>query len=441
MKPVDGLEGSVSRLTKLSRRQPFRTPSSAEMEQAEVERKRRELKDLMKKNERTCLRAINYPEMSSSLSTSQVLHSVSSEAPSTSNSVILSSKVTRPQEFALSCPSTPRAASVRAASVSSEEGGWSHSLRTPARAKSWRPQLTLPESPRLRTAQRSRSASSRSSSCPPDSRAASRPRSRPPPQVSQRERTAVERHRERTTRVHRALPEISLGSWSARSTCTAGTEPSDLGSTHSSVYEASTTSRFSQLSQRSSTKHIPKSEELEKMEIERKRRELRDLRHQNERTYRHAISNPMLASVSSLRTRQPQLTVPVAPDLSTAHRPRSRSASRCSRDRSPDVSPDGKRANSGWVRSASTLEERAERARLAAQAKVDTPSEVSQYCIFRSPESAEARAQQARAAAISKVEADGRPPFCVFRTATSRVGSKHTDPRSASRKLRRQHTN
>lgn len=165
-----------SRTSQRSRSSSRQKLSTEEIEELRIAAKRQQVKEMMKLNATRGRQAILCPQPSCSR------RSVS---------------LTVPKEFSLSCPATPsRSCMSDAGSDAGEEGTWSHSLRSrPPSAplgplKTWHPELTVPQAPALRTAQRSRSSSrNRSTSATPRSMS----RHRLP-----REQVAIERHLERS---------------------------------------------------------------------------------------------------------------------------------------------------------------------------------------------------------------------------------------------------
>eukprot|EP00448_Togula_jolla_P008887 CAMPEP_0170597778 /NCGR_PEP_ID=MMETSP0224-20130122/15887_1 /TAXON_ID=285029 /ORGANISM="Togula jolla, Strain CCCM 725" /LENGTH=495 /DNA_ID=CAMNT_0010922269 /DNA_START=33 /DNA_END=1518 /DNA_ORIENTATION=+ len=185
----------MSRLSQLSQRSSMkRHLSSQEIEQLKVEQKKQEVRDMMRRNSVNCRRAIT-----------------GADVPHCAGRARHSLAVTVPKEFSLSAPPTPRGgfrslnasvnasvntsvnasinASVNASmneSVNLEEPRWSTSLRRSASSRSttdcasssmrrvpsqqWKPKLTVPQGPELRTTRRSSSCGTRrSSSVDPDS--------------------------------------------------------------------------------------------------------------------------------------------------------------------------------------------------------------------------------------------------------------------------------
>jgi len=155
---------NVSRLTQLSRKSlAKRCLSSKELEELEVMEKRREVSAMLRRNQVNCRKALHATDLSNA-------GRVQSHA-----------KLTQPKEFRLSCPPTPRSpgsplpscAELDTSEVDSIQGDYfSRSLRTSRScqslesSKGWRPQLTVPKGPELRTVRRV-SLGRRPSSCPP----------------------------------------------------------------------------------------------------------------------------------------------------------------------------------------------------------------------------------------------------------------------------------
>lgn len=195
-------------------------------------------------------------------------------------------------------------------------------------------------------------------------------------------------------------------------------------------------SRLSRLSRRSSSRRVVSTAEREQAEMELGRLELAALMRHNEQAYKHAIHYPDLRrghhsleltvpkefhlssslrpvlrgdgsaasepaaelcvewpsvlrrSVSRERSGTPELTVPKAPALRTASRSASRSGSRhrsISRHSLPREQAAIERHFQRTAPAVASAEERAERARAAAQAKQDEAviEEKKRLCVFR----------------------------------------------------------
>jgi len=145
--PSSALDTSCeSRWTQLSRRSSLRRhPSSKELEEMEVEQKRREVHELIRRNRVSCHRALN-----------------AVDSCSAGRAASRPMKMTVPKEFSLSAPPTPRSPPASASPSESEEDTLrSRSLsakatpaRKPPQTKPWRPQLTVPKPPELHTTRR-----------------------------------------------------------------------------------------------------------------------------------------------------------------------------------------------------------------------------------------------------------------------------------------------
>mmetsp|Transcript_36757 Transcript_36757/g.84860 ORF Transcript_36757/g.84860 Transcript_36757/m.84860 type:complete len:451 (-) Transcript_36757:113-1465(-) len=159
---------TVSRLTQLSRKSlSRRCLSSQELEEIQVMEKRREVSAMMRRNQVNCRKALHATDLSSA-------GRVQSDV-----------KLTQPREFHLSCPPTPRSpgsplpsCAEDADDCESVRGDFfprmlrsSRSCQSLESAKSWKPQLTVPKGPDLRTVRRL-SAGRRPNSCPPEEEAA-----------------------------------------------------------------------------------------------------------------------------------------------------------------------------------------------------------------------------------------------------------------------------
>lgn len=156
-----------SRLTQLSTRSTMRRHlSSKELEEVQVEQKRRELQEQIRRNQVSCRKALG----ASDVSTAGRVHG-------------RPAKMTIPKEFNFSraaTPKTPRAdisvcsdGEDLAPSRSSTLRSRPASARKPTPTRQWKPQLTVPKAPELHTARRlSSSGPRRSLSCPPEDVAA-----------------------------------------------------------------------------------------------------------------------------------------------------------------------------------------------------------------------------------------------------------------------------
>jgi len=152
--------------------------STEELQRTEVDVKRHELADLLRRNERSCREAIRNPDLGGRQ------HSAS---------------ITVPKEFNLSRGSTRAPAHQSGSHSARQRRDWSHSLRQPLRsAESLGPrELTVPEGPQLMTSRRTRSTSAEPR--PPSQHTMSRHR-------LPREQAAIENHLGRTASA-RALHE------------------------------------------------------------------------------------------------------------------------------------------------------------------------------------------------------------------------------------------
>lgn len=155
--------------------------STEEIEELRIAAKRGQVKELIKMNAKRGRQAILCPQ------------------PTVSKRSL---PLTVPREFTLSVGTPSRSCNHSymsdAGSDCEDQPKWSRSLRSvpasPSRA-AWKPALTVPEAPRLRTEMRSRSSSQhRSVSGTPSKRSLSRHR-------LPREQAAIERHLERTERI------------------------------------------------------------------------------------------------------------------------------------------------------------------------------------------------------------------------------------------------
>lgn len=132
-----------SRYSRLSRRSCSRPQASTEqIELARIEQGRQALREQLRQNAETYQRAIRYPELRTSG---------------------CSLDITVPEEFNLSTDQRLGPAAYTAAPAPGESA-WATSLRRPSVSpgpQAWKPALTVPEGPRLRTASRPRSISAR----------------------------------------------------------------------------------------------------------------------------------------------------------------------------------------------------------------------------------------------------------------------------------------
>merc|ERR1719291_68208 len=155
--------GQQSRLTQLSRKTFTRQQlSTKELEEIQVEEKRRALREMIKRNGVNCRKALNATDLGSAGRTDR------------------SMKVTVPKEFNLSrgVPRTPRSARSECAASDSESdagepprrqgagGAPKHSAS--ASSQRWQPQLTVPKGPQLCTDRRVSLGLRRTMSCPAD---------------------------------------------------------------------------------------------------------------------------------------------------------------------------------------------------------------------------------------------------------------------------------
>jgi len=234
---------------------------------------------------------------------------------------------------------------------------WSQSLRQPdergrssSRGRPWRPRITVPKGPCLRTASRSRSRSE-PSSCgrTPDSTPVRRRTASERRPLSER-RTLSERHASSERRTlsepryglpfsEQAAIEQHVERMAVARTASASplrrqlemtlpaertpVPPSPVRSqvSESQRPELSIESRLSQLSlPRALSRPHPSSFELEQRRAEEKRAELRTLRVSNERVFREALENPDRGLGVPIRAPRSLLTVPKAPELCTERR-------------------------------------------------------------------------------------------------------------------------
>jgi len=329
-----------SRLSRLSRRtQSRRHLSSEELLQLHLAQKRAQVKQMMKKNQTSCHRAIYYPDASSNLSVAS-----------------RSSCVTVPKEFNLSTPSTPRSSRDH---PKTSKGIWEGALRKPG-------------------------AQGRSS-------AESRQAWRPTLNVSQQSKACSQR---------------AHGSHSR--------EPSPcLSSSSKARFHSADSGKLADTSLQPATPRLQlSSSQLEQIEIAKKKREVQASMKYNQEHYRKAVYCPDTPDKATSKN-PPSLTVPSGPTLHTPYRSSSRSRCR-SQTNSPERSthtkregenatkisaiakqrsqaacvghkPCGRRPQHGGARSAA--EERAERARSAAEAKcLEAASRGhASLCVFRRP--------------------------------------------------------
>lgn len=315
--------------------------------------------------------------------------------------------------------------SVSECSVDGEEqSAWSKSLRQPsadpAGVRPWKPELTVPQEPNLRTAQRSRSRSHCSSVASNDGRGSHTPRrrhSQAPRELASapREIAAIDRHLERLgsgrrtpssspmrqRRLETPSPARSAsGRLQHMMTPDRFATPGSLGI--ASDLMMSTESRWSRLSQRSSSQRVLGTAELEQMRIDHEMRELKRLMSKNEKAFRDAINNPEdYLSVAS-RLWKPDLTMPHEPHLRTAARSQS---CRRRRHRSRSVDSDAESRPSVTVDKMPEREQLAVQRHLERAALASPCSQTPRHAWEEQhgePVCAEERALRARAAAQAK---------------------------------------
>lgn len=319
---------------------------------------------------------------------------------------------------------------------------WSTSLRQDTETKQfWGKEFqpTVPQGPRLRTEERSRSRSCSSSrEWTPQGTPTRRPQSRsmtPGRGMPEKEQVAVEHYLSRMSlaRLDSPMRKFAFGSSIER-----GVAPSPARSNASSrTSELSRDSRLSQLSRRSLSKDLLSTEDRECLQAAEERRLLRKQLRRNRRKYKEALLGGGLTERCTDRT----LTTPMAPDLMTTYRgSRMRSSSWHGADHSLSLrSSEGSESrvlkkhpnpreqaaierhleqrfaalapapfkdimdvavptrkvkeatipegvdHDEWIQAAETTEERAERARAVALAKRDSEWEQqrSKLCVFR----------------------------------------------------------
>lgn len=329
-------------------------PSTAELQIRYMEAKRTELKEIRLRNERSCYEAIHNPQ----------------------TAVKRTTQVTVPREFNLSRSSTPR----RSRSVCSEcsdmeldsnaGDGWSTSLRrrgrSSSRQRSRAPNLTEPAGPVLYTSWRPRSISSGrraaeeahthpstwssslrgrrpSSTSRSSSRASSRQASAAPSPARSVRSVSVRSTRSTRSRCPRLEAPIFQVSTPSRSTSRRGVTPSPARSCLSGS-DMSLASVGSRLSRRSSRTRGLSTADLEELEMEDGRRQLKEMMRQNSKSYRQALNFPdMRRGHHSL-----DLTVPTEFNLSVS--------SRLSRLPGSASEREDSRSRSSWAKSLRTSE-------------------------------------------------------------------------------------
>mmetsp|Transcript_84478 Transcript_84478/g.149507 ORF Transcript_84478/g.149507 Transcript_84478/m.149507 type:complete len:522 (+) Transcript_84478:114-1679(+) len=353
-------------------------PSTAELQMRYMEAKRVELKELRLRNERSCYEAIHHPQAA----------------------VKRTTKVTVPREFNLSRSSTPR----RSRSVCSDQGSdmeidsnagdrWSTSLRGRSssrlsrnRSSSLRrPQhdLTVPTGPLLYSSWRPRSISTprtaaeahahpsawssslRGQAPGSRSRSNSRDSSRgasaaPSPARSVRSVSVRSTRSTRSTRSRGPQLEAPAFQVSTPSRCASrrGTVAASPARSTSSCSDMSLASVGSRLSRRSSRTRGLSTADLEELEMEEGRRQLKEMTRHNEKCYRQAINFPdMRRGHHSL-----DLTVPTEFNLSVGNRT----------SRLPGSASEGEdsRGRADWTKSLRTSESPS---RAAFQPKLTAP--------------------------------------------------------------------
>jgi len=198
---------------------------------------------------------------------------------------------------------------------------WSTSLRQDTETKQfWGKEFqpTVPQGPRLRTEERSRSRSCSSSrEWTPQGTPTRRPQSRsmtPGRGMPEKEQVAVEHYLSRMSlaRLDSPMRKFAFGSSIER-----GVAPSPARSNASSrTSELSRDSRLSQLSRRSLSKDLLSTEDRECLQAAEERRLLRKQLRRNRRKYKEALLGGGLTERCTDRT----LTTPMAPDLMTTYR-------------------------------------------------------------------------------------------------------------------------
>jgi len=413
----ENAEGSAMYSKGSASSQSKREMSTDDLEALHAEEARRDLHEQIKRNAKSAHNAINFPD---------------TEAGAGATRRSTSAAITVPHEFHLSS-SNYRSHSREVSTERSERKkmDWQHSLRgeeavdtelSTSRSRSaLRLHLTVAEGPNLRTATRARSRSvgSRGSSVcgTPDRSCQGTPRrgrsvtNSVTTPLPLREQSAVEHFLERmagartpsaspargrrTSRNASPSPARENRSASRYSATPTRNGKRSAPSTPGSVRSTSSQShidRMSQLSQRTPGHNGLSSAQLLEQRVEQKRRELHEQRLKNERNYKDAIANPDMGKNGP----KCKLTVPHAPNLSTSSRARSRSTCR-SRSATPDCSverrsafskadrrtervaaapsPPSDQSAEEWIQAGATPQERAERAKISAQAKVERESE------------------------------------------------------------------
>eukprot|EP00927_Polykrikos_kofoidii_P040316 TRINITY_DN34495_c0_g2_i1.p1 TRINITY_DN34495_c0_g2~~TRINITY_DN34495_c0_g2_i1.p1 ORF type:complete len:1035 (+),score=150.26 TRINITY_DN34495_c0_g2_i1:78-3182(+) len=424
--------------------------STAELEDLMCEEKRQELRDMCRRNAKSCHDAIHYPFV-----------------PLTSGAA--STELTMPQEFNLSCSNRSVCSSSVGhvpADAEGERGSeWHQSLRGRSKSRNvepWRPQLTVPTQPRLRTEERSRSRSaSQSRGSTPEARSRSSTPGRGEERAlimtpihgrTQRESNALDQHLDRMIagKIVAESPcrRRMIASSGRRSTSLPpGSTSQGLGDEATGVGEndASSSSAFaagsqearrlSRLSQPSPSRRGRSSDDIQVLRMEIKRREMTERIRTNERNCFEAILNPDLQIVPS-----PILpTVPRGPNLRTPQRARSRSSevdgSESSRHRG--LSEERRAAALAIVASEAAIAlsrskkrrdiSLADECSVASKASVEVarggiqiPDGVNHQQWVRDGATAEERAQRARAVAVAKTEkasASRQAGLCIFKSS------------------------
>jgi len=233
--------------------------------------------------------------------------------------------LTVPKEFNLSVSrATTPARSVCSADEGSDASDhevsseWSHSLRKRHQRvgskdqRTWQPRLTVPEGPALHTAHRTRSTSSKRSERLTAHGECSRSAA-PSPSPSDGSCNSISSYQSVRGRSHgRRAAYYMVGTPSPLRSVHSWRSPSSSASDMSLISARSRLSRFSRLSQRHRSRDKLSSEELEQLEVEAKRNEVRTLRRHNKKAYRDAIRNPPSRSIQ----RTLNLTVPQEFNLS-----------------------------------------------------------------------------------------------------------------------------
>lgn len=153
-----------SRLTQLSRKTVSRKHlSTKEMEEMQLEEKRRALRDMIRRNEVNCRKALNATDIGSAGRTERSMKVTVPKEFNLSRSGLRTPRSARDEYAASDCESECSELSCRSTTSSRVT-----KPRTATPTKRWQPQLTVPKGPALSTDRRVSLGMRRTMSCPPE---------------------------------------------------------------------------------------------------------------------------------------------------------------------------------------------------------------------------------------------------------------------------------